>query len=558
MNGSIDSAFVAQPASLNGTSFDSYFTTLWNNGRGMCYPDLSSTLKTDIGLKSFWCLNEENGAAFDAHGTNHCTVATTAYPTFTDGIAAGRASDGNFANTFTAASAQQFSLADNASLAMGDVDMWCAAWVLPASTVGADRIIMGQYDLASQRAWTLQYANTGNVWRFTVSPDGLSGSVGTASATTYGAPQLNNWQFVFAYHDSVNNTVNISVNGGPFDSASHSTGIFNSTSNFHIGAFISGGAPAAFFDGRIDGACFGKSPPGGIAAIATTIRDTLFNSGRGLKAAGVTSQQRTDWGGVSFWNLEESSGNAADSWGSNTLTPSASRPTRTQGVAYYEGIVSTLLDSGSALDNLTQGTIAKRPTLSTSVFSRGAISFDGVDDIIHFTLNNANPPSSATSGAWFGVIRFSALVQYATFASFADDDVNGNFLGFRLGGAAYNSTNRIEICEQVSGPQNAVNGNTVISANTAYLVGILSTGSAWRMRINGVEQVLSVGTGSNTGGWLSKGVSMDNIALGGLRRLSESEFANVLIAEPILLPSLPSASDIANIERYLNQRYGVY
>ena len=63
------------------------------------------------------------------------------------------------------------------------------------------------------------------------------------------------WNSVVAYHDSVNNFLGISVNGGTFTKLSHSGGVFTGGSSV-IGI---GGNPAvssAYWSGRIDNPWF--------------------------------------------------------------------------------------------------------------------------------------------------------------------------------------------------------------------------------------------------------------------------------------------------------------
>jgi hypothetical protein len=39
-----------------------------------------------------------------------------------------------------------------------------------------------------------------------------------------------------------------------------------------------------------------QSPPGGIASLATTIRDALYNSGSGRLASSISDATKTAWG----------------------------------------------------------------------------------------------------------------------------------------------------------------------------------------------------------------------------------------------------------------------
>lgn len=80
----------------------------------------------------------------------------------------------------------------------------------------------------------------------------------------------------------------------------------------------------AAFNGSISSAGFWKR------AISASEVTALFNSGSGRTYASLDSSIRTNM--VSWWDLSETSGNRADSFGSNTLTNNNSVGTTSQGV----------------------------------------------------------------------------------------------------------------------------------------------------------------------------------------------------------------------------------
>jgi hypothetical protein len=69
---------------------------------------------------------------------------------------------------------------------------------------------------------------------FYVSDDGSA--VTGVTANNFGAPALDTVYQIICKHDSVNNQISIKVNNGTADTTAHSTGIFNSGTNFNIGA----------------------------------------------------------------------------------------------------------------------------------------------------------------------------------------------------------------------------------------------------------------------------------------------------------------------------------
>src|SRR5690606_6319482 len=140
---------------------------------------------------------EESGNALDAHGANELTDNNSV------GSAAGKIGT---ARSF-AASIQYLSAASNASLQTGDIDFTFAVWVWMAST--AARTIAGKWGGVSNpgggREWRLQYFSPGSRYRFEVSSDG--GNQTSVAADSFGAPSVEEWHFVVAWHDSINNTI---------------------------------------------------------------------------------------------------------------------------------------------------------------------------------------------------------------------------------------------------------------------------------------------------------------------------------------------------------------
>ncbi len=119
------------------------------------------------------------------------------------------------------------------------------------------------------------------------------------------------------YHDSVNNLLGISLNGAAFQTVTTSGVAPNTTSApFVIGSYNTG--TGEFWNGRLSCPLIGKSPVGGIAALATTIRDALYANGQGLQPSKITTAQRTAWGVVSGWI--DAGSLTADQIGSNVLT----------------------------------------------------------------------------------------------------------------------------------------------------------------------------------------------------------------------------------------------
>ncbi len=225
-------------------------------------------LKTN--LVGLWEFSEASGDRSDSSGNAY---------TLSDARSVGSTS-GKFsqnAAVFVASGSKYFEIADNANLSGGDVDFSIGAWVRLSSTgTGVNKCIAGKWGTTgNQREYVLFWDSASNRFVFWISVSGTTNDV-TRSASTFGAPASNGveWCYVFAYHDSVNNVVGISVNAGTRDTTSHSTGVKDGTSQFHIGAL----RPASiwYMDGDIQQVAVWKEVK------STGDVSSIYNGGSGL------------------------------------------------------------------------------------------------------------------------------------------------------------------------------------------------------------------------------------------------------------------------------------
>lgn len=127
--------------------------------------------------------------------------------------------------------------------------------------------------------------------------------------------------FVLAWKNPTTKTLNVKINAQTADSYDYTAdeGSFTSTAgDLFIGT--DDGALALPFAGSIDEAFICVSPAN-LATALTTIATTIYNAGTGIRYAGLTAQQKTDIGLVSWWGLDEASGTREDLHGSVDLTP---------------------------------------------------------------------------------------------------------------------------------------------------------------------------------------------------------------------------------------------
>ncbi|KKK79029.1 hypothetical protein LCGC14_2837610 [marine sediment metagenome] len=220
-------------------------------------------------LVAFWKLGEVSGTRVDSIGSND--LGDNASVTQADGKI------GNAAQ-FTRANSEFLDIADNTDMSTGDIDFNIGAWIwIDAKPTGGGKFlaIANKYKSSTnQREWALEWEEDTDRINFSVSPDGsTSGSSALIAADSFGSPPIGEWIFVLAWHDAVNDTINIQINNGPVDSLAHTLGVFDGTQAFQIGSINSLG----YFDGRIDAVGWWKG------ALTQLERTQAYNDGSGFE-----------------------------------------------------------------------------------------------------------------------------------------------------------------------------------------------------------------------------------------------------------------------------------
>jgi hypothetical protein len=218
----------------------------------------ASPLLTD--LISYWKMDEVSGNAVDSHGTNTLTPDGTG----TIGTAAGKIAT---SRSLLAASAQSFSIADNASVSLGDIDCTITGW-FNATTLPVFDFVSKDIEAGSDREYLVGY--NGSRMRFGVFSS--AGAFTQVVANTFGGLSTGTWYFIAAWHDAVNNVLGISVNGTA-DTLSYSNGIRDAAARFAIG---SRGAISNRLDGSIDEIGLWKR------MLTSGERSQIYNAGSGL------------------------------------------------------------------------------------------------------------------------------------------------------------------------------------------------------------------------------------------------------------------------------------
>lgn len=171
------------------------------------------------------------------------------------------------------------------------------------------------------------------------------------------------------------------------------------------------------------------------------------------------------------------------------------------------GTTTTVYDYGLQHD-LANPASTNQPTLNASdaLFgSKPSFTFDGTSD--YFYKSTPNFRGSDNSGVITFVVRASGTRVDALDSG--DEGSNYHFKTLYSG-------NRV-LFDFFYSFFNSIRGTTVISNNTPFIVSIASTGTAYKMFLNGATESFTVVAGSNDGKWYNDVPAFDNITIGALR-----------------------------------------
>lgn len=248
-------------------------------------PPLSPGNPITNGLTAFYKLDEASGLRFD---------------TLVPGMGP--------AAKFTRANSERLVIADNADLSAGDIDFTVGCCVRVDAATDSQTAIGKFLATGNQREYRLTFRTSGsNHWAWSVSPDGTLAAITSVDS---GAVTIGEWHFVLAEHDAARNELRIRINNGAPTIAAYSGGIFDGTAGFSIGSDHSAGTN--HLDGAVKMAFVAKG------LLTDAQLSELWNGGRGTRYARLPPSITAIL--AAWWEMDEPSGNRADSHGSNTLT----------------------------------------------------------------------------------------------------------------------------------------------------------------------------------------------------------------------------------------------
>ena len=156
---------------------------------------------------------------------------------------------------------------------MDDIDFTIAFWAyIDVLSVGNPQDCIAKWDFGAAREEYLCRFNSSNKFQFFVRDTANTTTGNIASTTSISAVT---WYFVMMWHDSVGDTINVSVNNGTADSTGWSGGVRDETSNLNIGR-LTDSTTTALLGGRLDSISIWKR------LLTSGEKASLYNSGAGL------------------------------------------------------------------------------------------------------------------------------------------------------------------------------------------------------------------------------------------------------------------------------------
>lgn len=199
------------------------------------------------GLVSYWKLSEASGTRNDSFGTNHLTDVNTV------GQAAGKLGD---AASFVAASSEQLTVADNASLDLTTA-MSISFW-LYRDTASADHAFFGKWTFATDGGWVIQSGSGGGAHVQIFIATSAADAGGGCNMRFDNVLTAATWQHVVMIYDGTlsgnSNRLKVYVDGVAASLNVHAGAVPATlradTATLRFGAF--GGSLTRYLNGRLD------------------------------------------------------------------------------------------------------------------------------------------------------------------------------------------------------------------------------------------------------------------------------------------------------------------
>jgi hypothetical protein len=270
--------------------------------------DIKNHASLTTSLISYWDLEETSPGSvavtrYDLHGGNNLTDNNSTASSASGKI--GQCADFNASNSESLSITAGAIWGYNSSGGSANTNLSASFWFKPDALTGTVGLV-GYYTGASDLHEWLVYHN-GTSLVLLVRNQG-------ASITWAGTLSIGTWYHVVVTMNS-SNQYQLIVNNGTPGTGSGAGGSGSASCQFRIGAY--GTSPTGFFDGLIEEVGIWSK------VLSSQEITDLYNSGSGLPyydPTDIKNDATLSTSLVSYWKLDETSGNRADSHGSNTLT----------------------------------------------------------------------------------------------------------------------------------------------------------------------------------------------------------------------------------------------
>ena len=204
------------------------------------------------------------------------------------------------------------------------------------------------------------------------------------------------------------------------------------------------------------------------------------------------------------------------------------------------GVVTVLKDrSGNGYDGTGVNSPTHNNTTKLITFVEASLQQ------VHFNSHVSNIVSNTQGEIFIVLNKPGSSLEY--FYSISDVSINTQFFSIWV------STAEKVVFNMVPGSNNIITCNTTtIVVGTTFILSLSSSGSAYKVEINGVDQSFSGGT--NNGVWLNALSGVDAWAIGGLIRLS-STYGDIKIGDDFYFSQQLTTQQRADMFTYLSDIY---
>lgn len=356
----------------------------------------------------------------------------------------------------------------DSSLQMGDSDFAVGGWFKITSDNDVSQGLIGKYNTnADEREYELHYHGSVNKFRWVVSNNG-SDVTDVVSDTM----ELDQWYFVYAYYNNSTNKIGISLDGATAVEADFDNGTYVDDTIFVIGGWsnIDGTTANTLADAECQNLFILRDPTDTHANII----EALYNEGLGIDYTNLTSSQKTSFGIIHWWRLDDPLDYRLDSVGTAHLTQSGS-PTTATGTAirkaFHGESIKLWIDQSNSIQFISSGSTKPSYHSGEGGLWGAADALEGSSTVIGSKKN-------------YSIFVGASLDKPSETTNLYSEDDGTDYTDFRI-----RSDGKLEL---------VVSGTSAISPNYAFDTHTISAGTATTLTaLDGHEEskcVITIGS----------------------------------------------------------------